>query len=203
MAKAKPGPKPKAPARPATPKPATGPPSRASVVKIILDDLTSPMTPADAAELFAVSVMDKLRELAPDVMANFTPAWGDVFIDLAVAVVNRCDEDQVKAMLEKLPVDGESSAADADGEGWLLFRVLRRRFARSLPDTVEPKISSVGRYWLSVAAIEAARDAADDDELWEALWGRKAGWYPIKMLAREAPGTKPLGDDGVVEPEDE
>jgi hypothetical protein len=184
-----PGPRPRPKPKPAPPRPAPGPPSRAAVVKTILDDLTSPMVPADAAELFAVSVMDKLLELAPDVMARFNRSWFDVFVDLAIAVINRCDERDVAEALRQVE-------ADEDKHG-LLARMLRRRFARSLPAVAVSQLDDTGRYWLSRAAIEAAGAAVKDEELWEALWGRKAGWIPVPMIARESPnGPPPTGDNG-------
>jgi hypothetical protein len=164
-------------------------PSRASVVKTILDDLTSPMTPADAAELFAVSVMDQLKEMAPDVLAKFDRSWFNVFVDLAIAVVNRCDERDVAEALRTVEAD--------EAKRGLLARMLRRRFARSLPAEAVNQLDDTGRYWLSRAAIEAAGAAVKDEELWEALWGRKAGWIPVPMIARESPnGPPPTGDDG-------
>jgi hypothetical protein len=195
VTKATPKPRTKGPPR-AKPKPETvrmdvqpALPSRAAVVKTILDDLTSPLVPADAAELFAVSVMDKLLELAPDVMAKFDRSWFDVFVDLAVAVVNRCDERDVAEALKTVEAD--------ETKHGLLARVLRRRFARSLPAGAVARLDDAGRYWMSRAAIEAAGDAVRDGELWEALWGRKAGWIPVPMIARESPnGPPPTGDNG-------
>jgi hypothetical protein len=184
----KPRPRPRPKPKPAPPRPAPGPPSRAARVKTILDDLTSPMVPADAAELFAVSVMDKLLELAPDVMARFNRSWFDVFVDLAIAVINRCDERDVAEALRQVE-------ADEDKHG-LLARTLRRRFARSLPAAAVAPLDDAARYWLSRAAIEAAGAAVKDEELWEALWGRKAGWIPVPMLARESPDGPPPTDNG-------
>jgi hypothetical protein len=174
-----------------------GPPSRASVTKIILDDLTSPMTPADAAELFAVAVMDNLKAMAPEIIAKFDRSWFDVFVDLAIAVVNRCDEDDLRKTLDQMAEE------DSEGTDGLTTRIIRRRFARSLPKEAVAQLDDTGRYWLSLAAIAAFRGVGADDELWEALWGRKTGWFPVRMLAREAPGTKPIGPDGVVEPDEE
>jgi hypothetical protein len=170
--------------KPARRKPVTtkyGTPSRAAVTKEILDDLTSPLTPADAAELFAVAVMDKLKEMAPEIIAKFDRTWFEVFVDLAIAVVNRCREENIRATLDEIEHD----------EKGLHARVLRRRFARSLPPGAVNQLDDTGRYWLSMAAIAAVRDLVKDKDLWEALWGHKKGWFPVVMIAKEAPGMPP------------
>jgi hypothetical protein len=155
------------------------PPSRAAVTKAILDDLTSPLVPADAAELFAVLVMDRLKEIAPEVLARFDRSWFEVFVDLAVAVTARCPEEAIAATCRAIEADQEKAT--------LLSRVLRRRFARSLPAGAVNQLDDAGRYWLSVAAIDAVGLALRDEELWDALWGRKAGWFPVPLIAREPP----------------
>jgi hypothetical protein len=164
-------------------------PSMGPVIKQILDDLTSPMTPADGAELFAVLVMDKLKQIAPEVIAKFDRSWFDIFVNLAIAVVNRCAEADVKATLEEINRKPEALQA----------RILRRRFARSLPLEAVQQLDDTGRYWLSRAAIAAVQEAVKDDELWAALWGHKTGWFPVIMLAKE-PGTDladpTTGEDG-------
>jgi hypothetical protein len=152
-------------------------PARATVTKVILDDLTSPLVPADAAELFAVAVMDQLLELSPETAVRFDRSWFIVFVDLAVAVTNRCPEESIMKALETIEADEKKRG--------LLARVLRRRFARSLPAEAVAQLDDTGRYWLSRAAIEAAGAAVKDKELWEALWGRKTGWLPVPMIARE------------------
>ena len=139
--------------------------------------------PADAAELFAVEVMDQLKELAPEVIAKFDRSWFNVFVDLTTAVINRCDEASVRATVEKIEKSPDCLEA----------RVLRRRFARSLPAEAVNQLDDTGRYWLSVAAIEAVRELYRDDDLWDAMWGRKTGWFPVPMLAKEAPGAEPAG----------
>jgi hypothetical protein len=161
----------------ADPRRASKTPSRATVTKVILDDLTSPLVPADAAELFAVTVMDRLKEIAPEVLARFDRSWFNVFVDLAVAVTSRCPEEAIVKACEEI-------AADEEKVG-LLSRVLRRRFARSLPAEAVNQLDDTGRYWLSVAAIEAVGLARQDEELWDALWGRKTGWLPVPMIAKE------------------
>jgi hypothetical protein len=161
--------------------------SRAAVTKIILDDLTSPLVPADAAELFAVMVMDHLKEMAPDIIAKFDRSWFDVFVDLAVAVTNRCAEDDVRKTLEAIERAENKDAETGEADDKLRARVLRRRFARSLPPGAVNQLDDTGRYWLSMAAIAAARDLVKDQSLWDAMWGRKTGWFPTILIAKEAP----------------
>jgi hypothetical protein len=149
---------------------------------MILDDLTSPLTPADAAELFAVAVMDRLKEVAPEVLAKFDRSWFDVFVDLAIAIINRCPEESIVKTIRE--IDDQQKSMHA--------RVLRRRFARSLPAEAVNQLDDTGRYWLSIAFIDAASFALADRDMWDALWGRKAGWFPVVPIAREAPGVDPV-----------
>jgi hypothetical protein len=177
-------------ARTPLPRRPDGPPSRAAVTKIILDDLTSPLVPADAAELFAVGVMDHLKEMAPEIIAKFDRSWFNVFVDLAIAVTNRCDEADVKATLEAVERAWNEEAKGEQPDDVLRARVLRRRFARSLPAEAVNQLDDTGRYWLSMAAIAAARDLVKDPALWDAMWGRKTGWFPMILIAKEAPGEE-------------
>jgi hypothetical protein len=129
--------------------------------------------------------MDRLKEIAPEVMARFDRSWFDVFVDLAVAVTAQCPEEAVAETFRE--IDDEQKKIHA--------RVLRRRLARSLPAEAVNQLDDTGRYWLSVAAIEAVAHAFEDKDMWDALWGRKTGWFPVPMIAREAPGNgAPVAD---------
>jgi hypothetical protein len=139
--------------------------------------------------------MDRLKEIAPEVLARFDRSWFNVFVDLAVATVNRCHERDVAETLLEIEGDPEKKA--------LRTRVLRRRFARSLPAAAVNQLDDTGRYWLSVAAIEAVGLAIKDDELWEGLWGRKTGWFPVIMIAREpGPDGEATTEDGATTAEE-
>jgi hypothetical protein len=149
-------------------------PSQTPVIRTLLDDLAGPLTQADAAELYAVKVVDICRK--------FDPFWFGLLIDLATHVVRQCDERDVGTTLKMV-------VAEPDG---MQAHLLRRRINRNLPVAPgDSKLTETERYELARAILVAACDAVQDQELWDALWGRKADWSPVVITDRE-PAASPV-----------
>jgi hypothetical protein len=144
------------------------PPSRAAFTKALLDDLSTPLVPADAIELFAVKVVDIARK--------FDPFWYQVLVDLATHVVYSCEEEDIRATIQAV-------ADDIDG---LRAHIIRRRINRNLPHGPgESRLTETERYELARAIVVAAVDTLKDEALWDGIWGRKASWFPVILSKRE------------------
>jgi hypothetical protein len=161
VAKAQPKAKPKAAVTPARKLPHE-PPPRAGFVKAVLDDLVRPLIVADAAELFAVKVVDIARK--------FDPFWFQVVIDLVTGIVKQCNEQDIKATIQEI-------AGNTDGT---LAHLMRRRINRNLPVAPgESRLTETERYEMARAIVVAACDTLKEEDLWDALWGRKIDWFPV------------------------
>jgi hypothetical protein len=143
-------------------------PSARAAVRAILEDMVRPLTPADAAELFAANVINVTRV--------FDHFWFRLVVDLVMQVTDRCEEADVKATFTEI-------AGDVDG---VRGHLIRRRINRNLPVAPgDSKLTETQRYELARAIVVSACDAVKSDELWDALWGRKAGWFPIITVDKE------------------
>ena len=138
------------------------PPSRAAFTKATLDDLTLPLVPADAIELFAAKVVDIARK--------FDMFWFQAVVDLATHVVYSCEEEDVKATIQAV-------ADDLDG---IRAHIIRRRINRNLPNGPgESRLTETERYELARAIVVAACETIKDEPLWYGIWGRQADWFPV------------------------
>lgn len=175
MAKAQPKAKPKAAPKLARKLPHE-PPPRAGFVKATLEDLVRPLIVADAAELFTAKVVDIARK--------FDPFWYQVIVELVTGVVTQCNEQDVAATIREI-------TANLDGT---LAHLMRRRINRNLPVAPgESRLTETERYEMARAIVIAACETLKEQDLWDALWGRKADWYPV---ATGAEGETDFDNEG-------
>lgn len=152
-----------------------------------MDDALTPLTQGDALELFASRVVEDTNNGDPELAKKFDPYWFRVIIDLAGQVVQKCTEKDVAATLDAVQRERSRS--------FLSFRerALRRKLSRNLPEDAKTRLTALERDSLVGQMIQSAISAQQDQEMWDACWGRLAGWSPV-VQAAESPAEEPPAD---------